>query len=149
MFGLELWHIWALVALFFVILEIFTSGFAVMCFSFGAIGSAICAACGLSMLWQLIVFAVVTALAFVFVRPLVIKMFFKGNEVKTNADAIIGRKARVSERIDNAANTGRVAIDGDDWKAVSADGQTIEIGETVEIISRDSIILTVKKIINT
>jgi len=62
---------------------------------------------------------------------------------KTNADAIVGRIGVVSERIDAEQHTGRVAIDGDDWKAVSKDGVTIEKGKSVKIVKLDSIILTV------
>ena len=69
----------------------------------------------------------------------------KSKDVKTNADALVGRKAVVSERIDATQHTGRVAVDGDDWKAVSADGSVIEKGTEVEIVKLDSIILTVKQ----
>lgn len=146
MFGLELWHIWFIAAFVFIIIEIFTTGFAVMCFSFGAIAAAIVGLCGIGVWWQVLAFAAVSALAFVFVRPLVLKTFYKDTKLKTNADAIIGREARVTERIDSKSGTGRVAIDGDDWKAVSADEETVEKGERVQVLSRDSIILTVKRI---
>ena len=146
MFGLELWHVWCIAALVFIIVEIFTAGFAVMCFSFGAIAAAILAACGIGIWWQLFAFALVSALSLVFVRPFVLKTFYKQTTVKTNTDAIIGRTARVSETIDNEAGTGRVAIDGDDWKAVGATEEVLPLGTKVEIISRESIILTVKKI---
>ena len=80
-----------------------------------------------------------------FLRPVAIRWLDrKSKDVKTNADALIGRKAVVSERIDAEQHSGRVAVDGDDWKAVSADGSVIEKGATVEIIQRDSIILTVR-----
>ncbi|MCQ2158947.1 MAG: NfeD family protein [Bacteroidales bacterium] len=143
---MQIWHIWILIALAFFILEIFTAGFAVACFSFGAIGAAIGALCGLSLLWQLVIFAVISLLALIFVRPLVVKIFYKkGADEKTNADAIIGRKGRVSQTIDPVTGKGRVALDGDDWKAVSENGEKIEKGERVEIIGRDSIVITVKK----
>lgn len=143
---MQIWHIWILIALAFFILEIFTAGFAVACFSFGAIGAAIGALCGLTLLWQLVIFAVVSLLALIFIRPLVVKIFYKKGPVeKTNADAIIGRKGRVSETIDPVTGKGRVALDGDDWKAVSENGEKIEKGERVEIIGRDSIVITVKK----
>ena len=58
---------------------------------------------------------------------------------------LIGRKGIVSERIDATQHTGRVAIDGDDWKAVSDDGSVIEKGTTVEIVKLESIIVTVKQ----
>ena len=88
-----------------------------------------------------------TALAFMTVRPLVYKFFYKKeNEVKTNAEALIGRKAIVSERIEGELHPGRVKVDGDDWKAISLDAEPIEVGEAVEITALNSIIVTVKKL---
>ena len=90
--------------------------------------------------------SVVSMLAFIFLRPVVIRFFDKkSKDVKTNADALVGRKGVVSECIDAENHTGRVAIDGDDWKAVSEDGSVIEKGAYVEIVKLDSIIVTVKK----
>lgn len=141
------WHVWIVIALVCIILEIFTAGFAVACFSAGALVAALGCALGLSLIWQVVIFAVVTFLTFVYVRPILIKLFFKKDSgQRTNADALIGRRGRVSVRIDPAKGEGRVAIDGDDWKAVSEDGSTIEKGEEVEVKKIDSIILTVTKI---
>ena len=42
--------------------------------------------------------------------------------------------------------SGRVAIDGDDWKAVSADGMAIGKGEKVKVVGRESIIITVERV---
>lgn len=142
---MEVWHIWVIVTLLFFILEIFTAGFAVACFSIGAAGAAIVAGCGGSFLWQLIVFAVLSLVALVVVRPIVMKTFYKKDTTATNADALIGREGRVSEAIDPETGKGRVAIDGDDWKAVSEDGTPIEKGIKVAVISRDGVIVTVKK----
>ena len=143
---MQIWHIWILIALAFFLLEIFTAGFAVACFSFGAVGAALGALCGLSLLWQLAIFAVVSVLALIFVRPVVVKIFYKKTPAeKTNADAIIGRRGRVSETIDPVTGKGRVALDGDDWKAESVNGDKILKGENVVITGRDSIIIKVKK----
>ena len=147
-FEISAWLVWVVIALFFIILEIFTAGFAVACFSFGAIAAAIVAALGCGLPWQLIAFSVVTFIAFVTVRPFVLKHFYQTDEAqrKSNADALIDRKAKVTEEIDNNKRTGRVAIDGDDWRAVTADGTVIPKGATVTVKSRDSIILTVTPI---
>ena len=40
---------------------------------------------------------------------------------------------------------GRVAIDGDDWKAVSSDKAKIEKGAKVVAVGRESIIITVQR----
>ena len=141
------WHIWVIVALVFVIIEMFTTGFAVMCISFGCLFGAIASALDWELKWQLLLFAIGTALAFMTVRPLVYKFFYKKeNEVKTNADALIGRKAVALERIEGELHPGRVKVDGDDWKAISLEAEPIEAGEAVEITAINSIILTVKKL---
>ena len=141
------YQIWLIVAIVLVIIELLTAGFGVICFAVGALFSALAAFLGVdSLVWQLLIFAVASVLCFIFLRPVVLRFLDKkSKDVKTNADALIGKTAMVSETIDSSANQGRVAVDGDDWKAVSADGSVINKGEKVEIVSRDSIILTVKK----
>ena len=144
---MEGWHIWIIIALVFVIIEMFTSGFAVMCISIGCLFGAVASAIDWELKWQLLVFAIGTALAFMTVRPLVYKFFYnKSHEVKTNMDALVGRKALVTERIEGELHPGRVKVDGDDWKAVSLEAEAIEVGEAVEITAINSVIVTVKKI---
>ena len=85
-------------------------------------------------------------LAFVLVRPVVLKLFHsKAKTVCTNVDALIGRQAIVSEAI-AAVTGGRVKVDGDDWKAVTADGKPVDAGKVVRILKVDSVILTVEEI---
>lgn len=143
---MEVYQIWLIVAIILVILEIATAGFGVICFAIGAGFSALAAGMGANLTWQIVIFAVVSLLTFIFLRPVVMRFLDKkSKDVKTNADALVGRKGVVSERIDAAQHTGRVAIDGDDWKAVSENGEVIEKGTEVEIVKLDSIIITVKQ----
>ena len=142
------YYYWLIAAIVLVIIEILTAGFGVICFAIGAAFAALISvfAGSESLTWQIIVFVVVSLLTFIFLRPVVIRFLNKkSKEVKTNAEAIIGRKGVVSECIDASQHTGRVAIDGDDWKAVSEDGSVIEKGADVEITKLDSIIVTVRK----
>lgn len=143
------YQIWLIIAIVLVIIEICTAAFGSICFAIGAAFSAIAAGLGAGLTWQIVIFAVVSLLTFIFLRPFMLKfMDRKSKDVKTNADALVGRKAIVSERIDATQHTGRVAVDGDDWKAVSENGETIEKGASVEIVNRDSIILSVKQLNN-
>ena len=143
---MEIYLYWLIAAIILVILEICTAGFGSICFAIGAGFSALVAALGVSFTWQIVVFAIVSVLTFIFLRPVVIRFLDKkSKDVKTNAEALIGRRGIVSERIDAAQHTGRVAVDGDDWKAVSEDGSVIEKGVSVEIVKMESIIVTVKQ----
>ena len=140
------YYYWLIIAIVLLIVEILTAGFGTICFAIGAVFSAVASALNARLEWQIVIFVVVSLLTFIFLRPVVILFIEKkSKDVKTNAEAIIGRRGVVSEQIDAEQHTGRVAIDGDDWKAVSEDGSVIEKGSDVEIIKRDSIIVTVRK----
>ena len=151
---MEPWQIWVIASLIFFIIEIFTVGFVVVCFAVGGLFGAVAAACGLGIVWQIAIFAVATAVTFFFIRPIIMKLFYnRDKEIKTNADAIIGRIGVVSEAINPATGTGRVKIDGDDWKAVVANASSsasnsdalavIPEGTHVKIVERDGLTLKV------
>lgn len=141
---MDAWHIWAIVALLLVVGEIFTAGFALICIAIGAAAAAVGAYCGLVIEGQLICLAVGSLVALLAVRP-ILRRVSKVDATPTNADALIGRKARVVEDIEANGGTGRVALDGDQWQAVSENNEAITKGETVVVVGRESIILTVKK----
>lgn len=70
----------------------------------------------------------------------------KSDKVKTNADALVGSKGRVTEIIDLKKNTGRVFVHGDDWKAESENGEIIQQNEQIKVTQVNSTILIVTKI---
>jgi membrane protein implicated in regulation of membrane protease activity len=92
---------------------------------------------------QLGVFAVVTAFSIFQVRPFALRYLHRGEENRvSNADALLGRTGRVVETIE-AQGYGRVAIDGDVWKAVTNEGTDIPVGANVKVVDRKSTIITV------
>lgn len=144
-FAENLWQMWALVSIVCLILELTNGDFFIICFAIGAACSAILSALGLSFYAGLAVFAVTSVLSLFFVRPAMLKHLHRNEDSRvSNVDAIIGRIGRVSETIEKNGY-GRVAIDGDDWKALSQDGEAIEKDTNVKVISRDSIIITVAR----
>lgn len=144
-FTQHLWQMWALVCIVCLILELTNGDFFIMCFAIGAICSAVLSAFGLPFYAGLAVFAAASVLSLFFIRPTLMKKLHPRESLRrSNADALIGRTARVSQTIvENGF--GRVALDGDDWKAQAADGSCIEEGQNVIVKDRDSIILTVEK----
>lgn len=145
-FSENLWQLWALISIICLILELTNGDFFIICFAIGAAASAILSACGLSFYAGLAVFAAASVLSIYFVRPTLLKHIHRAEDSRpSNADALIGRKGKVSEKIQKEG-FGRVAIDGDDWKAVAADGCEIEQGATVEVVSIESIIITVRRV---
>lgn len=143
-FASHLWQLWALVSFICLILELTNGDFFIMCFAIGGVCAAIASALGVGFYGGLLVFAICSVLSLWLVRPTALKYLHKNaDERVSNADALMGRIGRVSETIE-AEGYGRVAIDGDDWKAVSANGGRIEKGANVKVVGRDSIIISVE-----
>ncbi len=140
---MQTWQILVAAGIVAFILEIFTTGFiagsAGIGFFFAAAGSYF----DLSAPWQILLFALGMTLTYFLIRPLVNKYGYR-EPVKTNRDALIGKTGKVTEEINPETHTGRVAIDGDDWKARPANNEIIPTGSTVEVVEIDSIILFVK-----
>lgn len=144
-FAAHLWQLWVLVSIACLILELTNGDFFIMCFAIGAVVTAVISAFGLGFYGQLLAFAVCSVLCIFFVRPFALRCIRKGRQERlSNADALIGQTGRVSQPIEQGG-FGRVAIDGDDWKAVSADGEAIELGAKVRVAGRESIIITVER----
>lgn len=142
----HMWQAWLLLSLLCLILELTNGDLYVLCFAIGSVFASVASFFTDSIITQIIVFAVCTLLSLVFVRPVALRWLHKGEDNRlSNADALIGRIGRVSEAIE-AGGFGRVAIDGDDWKAQAANGQAIEKGDKVRVTALDSIIITVEKL---
>lgn len=142
----NLWQVWATIAVICLIMELFSGDFFILCFSIGAIFSLIMTLCGVGLTGQIIIFAIASVVSVLFVRPVALRYFHRNDPNRaSNADALIGREGRVSETI-TAGGHGRVAIDGDDWKAVSKDGNAIAKDAHVRVVAIESIIITVEQI---
>ena len=134
----NMWQIWAVIAVICLILELSSGDFFIICFSIGAVFALISAVVGLSIYWQIFIFAVFSLLSVLFVRPVALRWLHKNEPNKpSNADALLGRTGKVTEAI-SIGNSGYVQIDGDMWKAVSS--TDIPIGTTVRVIGRESTI---------
>ena len=141
----NLWLFWAIAAVLCLIAELLTGGFFILCFAIGAAVAAVLSLLlGFNM--QLAVFAVVSVLCIFFVRPFALRYLHRDDDHRvSNADAILGKIGMVSQLIE-ADGYGRVAIDGDDWKAQAQNDEEIERGTKVMVTGRDSLIITVKRL---
>ncbi len=140
----NMWQIWAVIAVICLILELSSGDFFIICFSIGAVFAIISAVCGLSVYWQIFIFAVFSLLSVLFVRPVALRWLHKNEPNRaSNADALLGRTGKVTEAIPVGGN-GYVQIDGDMWKAVSPSETLIPVGTTVRVVGRESTIINVE-----
>ena len=145
-FLLNMWQLWAVVAVVCLILELMAGDFFIICFSIGAVFAAVASAVGLNIYWQLALFAVFTLISLFWVRPFAQRYLHKGEDKRvSNADALMDRQGRVVETV-KADGFGRVQIDGDIWKAVTNESADIPEGTNVCVIGRESTIITVESL---
>jgi len=140
------WLLWTLVCVVALILEVSSGTFYLMCFAIGAVGAVMVSLMGTPLWLQVLVFSAISAVSVFCVRPLLVKCLHPVQKERlSNASALVGRQGVVIEPI-SAERSGYVRVDGDEWRAVTADGTMIERGVNVRIIAMNSIVVTVEPV---
>jgi len=116
--------------------EIFTTGFFLLWFSIGAASAGILALLGVGRPAQIIVFVLVSGILFVFGRRFAERVTEK-QPPGIGADRFIGIEGTVLEKIDNAANSGKVRLGQDVWRASSVNGELIEPDSRIRVVRVD------------
>ena len=98
------------------------------------------------IVWQSTIFVAVSIALFLATRPFVKRFMQKKAGSETNLELIIGKKALVTEVIDNERELGAVKINGLTWTARSCDDSVIEQDQLVYIRSIQGNKLFVEKI---
>lgn len=142
---MEIWHIWILVGLVLFIAEIFTSGFVLACLGVGCLASGFVSFIDMDLKIQIITFSLTSLVVFFLIRPIFLKYFYSGVKLKTNVEALVGRRGQVTERIDPKEHKGRVIVNGEDWRGISIDETVIEKGEKIEVVEVEGTKLLVQK----
>lgn len=128
--------LWIVLGVVLVIAEIFTTTLFLVMFGAGAFAAAGAAALGAPVAIQALVFAVVSALTVVAVRPTIRRHQLSASEsgdAPFGVEAIEGSPALVLEQVDS--NAGVVKIDGEVWSARAYDEtQVLAPGERVRVI---------------
>lgn len=137
--------IWLGVLAVLLIIEAATAGLTTIWFAGGALVAAILAYAGAGLMVQIMLFLCVSGVLLVFTRPLAVKYLDK-EKIATNADSLIGKKAVVTEDVDNLAQSGQVRINDVEWTArTSDDSQKIPKGTVVRIMAIHGVKLIVEK----
>ena len=138
-------YYWLILMAALIVIEIISLGLTTIWFALGALVAYFAALAGANIIVQVVVFLIVSIIALVFTRPLAMKYFNGIKREKTNAEGLIGKRAKVIEQIDNDRETGRVIVNGQEWMARTEDEDIINIDEIVEILRISGVKLIVKK----
>lgn len=136
--------LWIILVVGGSILEAATLSLVSIWFAAGALAALIAYALGAPVIVQWIVFVAVSVILLVFTRPIIKKLMPK-SYTPTNGELDIGKKALVIEKIDSAAGTGRVNINGVYWGASVKDDTVIDEGETVIVTAKGGAVVTVER----
>jgi len=138
------WHWWAGLAIVLFITEIFVPGFFLFCLGVGCVGASIVAAFTPDAGMQLIAFSGFSLIAFFTIRPVLMKRMWKGSDVRTNVDALVGVHGKVTQDFEPGLRLGRVSAAGDDWRAECTSDKQLRVGDLVKVVRVESNTLVVK-----
>ena len=142
--GIMVW-IWLGVMIASLVVEISTMGFFSIWFAVGALVAMILALIpGIGPWVQIIVFATVSVVSFVFLRKYVVQHFSKGKE-EFNAQKMLNKKVRMLTQAD-FDTLGTAEVDGVAWSIKSQDGEVLQAGEIVEIVGLEGNKYIAKKV---
>jgi membrane protein implicated in regulation of membrane protease activity len=124
---------WLIALAIFLIIEIITLGLTTIWFAGGALVSFIVSLFVDNFILELVICLAVSFILLYFTRPIASR-FFNRQRVKTNYESLIGKEAKVTERVDNFNNSGQVTIGGQEWTARALnDRSIIEPGKRVVV----------------
>jgi membrane protein implicated in regulation of membrane protease activity len=127
------WLVWVVLAVALAVGEVLTPGlFFLGPVALAAGAAAVAALLGAGTVGSLVVFIVCSIASLAFLRPVARRHVHLPAISRTGTDALIGRKAVVTRKVD--AVGGRIRVGGEEWSArayledqVLAEGQTVDI----------------------
>lgn len=138
--------IWLTVAVLFGIAEVLTTSLTLIWFSIGALVVLALSGIITNIIFQLIIFAIVSISLLVIATKKIVKTD-KDYKYETNLQGILSKQGVVKEEI-LPYKTGIVSINGEDWSAISINNEGIGVGTIVEIVKIEGVKLIVRCVIN-
>ncbi len=136
---------WIGIIILAVIIEMLTDGLVAIWFIPGAALCVVFDFFGMGILWQSLIFLIITCIGIV-VGKMFLSKRLKKNITKTNIDAIIGERCVVTEKIDNYRGCGQAKVKGQIWSARGVgEDDVFEVGETLHVVAIEGVKLICKK----
>ena len=116
--------LWFALLVVFIMAEASTVTMVAVWFMIGSLVALIVSLLSGPFWLQILLFLAVSAVLLILLRP-VARKYFTPRLTKTNVDAVVGTKGRVTVAIDNVESRGRVKLGNMEWSARSTTGQPI------------------------
>ncbi len=138
------WLAWIGIGIVFLIIEILTTALVSIWFVFSAIITCIASLFIDSVIWQIAIFVLLSAVFMVVCRKIYNKHIKKAVDDVDQNEKLIGKTAKTTE--DTNGFSGRVLVGDVYWRAVSENNDTIPQGETVIIKRVNGTTLVINKL---
>ena len=135
-------YMWLAAIIIFSVIEATGVNLVSIWFALGALAAFLAALLGAPFWLQIVIFVVVSAVSLAATRPLA-KRFLSRRGPATNSDRNIGQTAICTERIENELDHGTVRLMGKEWRARTANGETVEPGASVQVEAINGVTLLV------
>lgn len=144
------WQVWIVLSALLLIAEMFAPGFWLASVAVGCLAAGIAGLLPIGLIGQILVFTGSSLLSLFGLRPVLVRRFLhsRGTEVRTNVEALVGKSGVVVKRFDPVTRTGRVVVDGEDWRGAlleAGSGPPLEPGTRIVVIQVDGSTLVVEK----
>lgn len=137
--------VWCGLMLLFLVVEIATVGLTSIWLVGGSLAALIVSAAGAQIEWQIAAFILVSFILLVFTRPFARK-YINSRHVKTNYEELIGEVVKVTETVDNLAQTGTAFAQGKEWTArAEDDSRRLEAGSLARVVAVSGVKLILKE----
>ena len=139
-------YVWLAIFILLIIAECATVGLVSIWFAGGALVAMFLAMAGVPSGVQIVAFLVVSLILLICTRPIAMKYFNK-KKTKTNYQSVIGTVVRITEQVDNFAQTGAAFADGKEWTARTVeDGVIMEKDTAAVVVAVEGVKLMVKPV---
>lgn len=124
---------WFLIALALAVIEVISVDLFFLTLAIAASAAGIASFFGLGLWWQITIFAIVSLILLLTLRPWAKKLLEKSvPNTKLNFQALLGQSAVVEETV--SAEDGRVRLAGDTWTAITYDGVMLPVGTVTYVV---------------
>ncbi|PIJ62434.1 membrane protease regulatory membrane protein [Mesotoga sp. H07pep.5.4] len=136
---------WMIFGVVLLVAEILTPTFFSLWFSIGSFLAGLAAMFSLGLGWQVLIFASSSTFLVLLSRPIAKKLSKGDSPKKMYIDGMVGSLGRVTVEINPVMEKGMVRIEGEDWRATSANGEIIPVDTVVKIVRLEGTLVYVER----
>ena len=135
--------VWLALFVILLIVELLTVGLTSIWFAGGALVALILELLGVDLIWQIGAFILVSFVLVYFTRPFSVR-YVNAHHDKTDYEQAVGKIVRITQRVDDLAQTGKGILDGMEWTVRTDSKEVLEKDTLARVIRISGVKLIVE-----